>query len=210
MKKRKDDMRAAEAISYLANLGDTLTAKELIFVNAIFYKQRGNYSEEQYLDIIQASLETLYDWREEGITDEELFNKMENNVKVKVPVSVKEGVSIHRIEKDYPLEENLNADKELKEILELFDTGLADKEMNNLTDKTKNEIFLEVIKGIDKNEVATKYSISLENVETIYTERLAIVTSIKSVNGKVYVDGEENYSTKLDNKIADIREKIYG
>ena len=209
MKKRKDDMRAAEAISYLAKLGDTLTAKELIFVNAIFYKQRGNYSEEQYLDIIQASLETLYDWREEGINDEQLFNKMENNVKVKVPITVKEGMSIHRVEKDYPLETKINADKELKEILELFDTGLVDQEMN-LSEEIKNEIFLSVVKEFDKNEIAKTYGITVEMVEKIYTERLAIVTSIKVVNGKVFVDGEENYSKKLDNKIEDIREKIYG
>lgn len=209
MKKRKDDMRAAEAISYLAKLGDTLTAKELIFVNAIFYKQRGNYSEEQYLDIIQASLETLYDWRDEGINDEQLFNKMEENVKTKIPATVKEGMSIHRVEKDYPLETKINADKELKEILELFDTGLVDQEMN-LTEEIKNEIFLSVVKEFDKNEIAKTYGISVNDVEKIYTERLAIVTSIKVVNGKVFVDGEENYSKKLDNKIEDIREKIYG
>ena len=80
MSKEKNKRTEKEAFAYIAELGETLTDVESSFVKSIFYMVKDQYSKDQYFDVIQMCCETLLDWKEEGLSNMELFDKMREKV----------------------------------------------------------------------------------------------------------------------------------
>lgn len=206
MKKRKDDKYEMDAVSYISRLGEELTHKEYTFLMTAYYIVKDNYSKEQYLDVIQNCCETIFDWRDEGLSNRDLFQKILKNIYTKVPSEIKDCLSIHRLDKsiiDYNSgnEELFDATEELRGLLALFDMDAMDK--------VKDEVFLRVLKGEDKKKLALVYHTTEENIENFYNEKLAVVNGIRVKDGKVFVDELENYSNRLNNKLEDIKSKVF-
>ena len=127
--KKKNKESIAEVFNYISTIGNELTMKEFTFVNTIFYVVQDNYSEEQYYDIIQSCCETIFDWRDEGLSNRDLFQKMLKNVYTKIPKSAKDGITLKRVMGANPVqnEECFDATECLRGLLALFDMDEMDK-----------------------------------------------------------------------------------
>lgn len=188
-----------EVAKYLIQLKKTMKKKDFEFVIRVFLKLEDNYSKEQYFDVIQATCEALYSYKF-GRKVKEVSKYIKKTVPVKA--KNKKDIPFDEFDHTYPAEETGNAEGELEGLLSLFEMDVMDK--------VKNQIFLRVINEEDKEEIAADYHISVKTVDEIEEERLGLINSIKYKDGKVYVDGEENLSKRLDDKIENIRQKIYG
>ena len=206
--KKNDNRKEIEVINYISSLEETLTGKELTFLKTVFYITKENYSSEQYLDIIQNCCETIFNWRDEGLSNRDLFQKMMKNVFTNVPEDVKEGVSLHSIDKNIVRKDILDAPEELEGLLSLFDLPSVDED--DFDDELKDEIFLRILRGEDKNEVASMYGLREDEVEKYYEEKLALVKNISMVDGTVFFEKEEVDYNRLTDKLQNIHKKIYG
>lgn len=206
--KNIDNKKEIEVIDYIFSLEETLTGKELTFLKTVFYITKENYSSEQYLDIVQNCCETIFNWRDEGLSNRDLFQKMMKNVYTNVSEDVKEGVSLHSISKNVAIKEEFDATEELEGLLSLFD--LPSVEEDDFDDELKDEIFVRVLRGEDKNEVASMYGLREDEVDKYYEEKLALVKDISMVDGTVFIGEEEVDYSRLTDKLQNIHRKIYG
>ena len=198
MKKVDEDL---ELLTYMTKLERTLSVEEFTLVKSAFYLVRDNYAEDQYYDIIQTCCETVYESKDKGLSCRNLFQNMLVNIIKKVSCEAKIGIPFDHV-KDTPREDgNFDSTEMLRGLLALFD-------MDSM-DKVKDEIFLKVLSGEDKSAVASFYHTTVRNVESIYQEKLAVVNGVRVVNGKVFVDEVENYSEKLNEKLAEIGTKVH-
>ena len=187
---------------YIADLGDVLTQKEYTFLMCAFYLVKDDYKEDRYFDVIQNCCETLCDSRKDKLSNRDLFQRVLRNVRTSVDKENKEGMYLNRVMGCNPSDDrDLDASECLRRILALFDMDAMDK--------VKDDIFLRVLGEEDKSKVAALYHTTEENVDSIYTEKLAIINGIRVKDGKVYVEEEENYSEKLNDELEEIHKKMY-
>lgn len=201
MEKTKSEI---DILKYITELEENLTGKEITFVKAAFFITKDNFEECQYFDIIQASCETIFLNR--GLSGSMMFEKILTNIHTTVGKNEEKGIPLEELNEEYPAgpcmnEDKLDATKCLRELLALFDMDRVDS--------VEDEIFLRVLNCEEISKLADMYHLSCDSIVRIYDEKLALVNGIRVVDGKVYVDEEENYSKKLDEHLADIREKIF-
>ena len=201
MEKTKSEM---DILKYITELEETLTGKEITFVKAAYFITKDKFEECQYFDIIQASCEAIFSNR--SLSGSMMFEKILTNIYTTVGKDEEKGISLDELNDGYPAapcmnEDRLDATKCLRELLALFDMDRVDS--------IEDEIFLRVLNCEEISKLANMYHISCDSIVRIYDEKLALVNGIRVVDGKVYVDEEENYSKRLDEHLADIREKIF-
>ena len=205
MSKEKNKRTEKEAFAYIAELGETLTDVESSFVKSIFYMVKDQYSKDQYFDVIQMCCETLLDWKEEGLSNMELFDKMREKVDLSKKKDDKvidlKRISLRRADKKINNTSAIQATAELRNLLDLFNM--------EPTDKVKNDIFLKKLAGADSAKIAALYHKSVKEVEAIYEERLAMVNEIRVKDGKVFIGEDENYSNKLNEQLDDIKSVVF-
>ena len=205
MSKEKNKRTEKEAMAYIAELGETLTKAESSFVESIFYIVKDQYSKDQYFDVIQMCCETLLDWKEEGLSNAELFDKMREKVDLSKKKEDKvidlKRISLRRADKKSKSTKDLQVTAELRNLLNLFNMEPIDR--------IKNEIFIKKLGGADSAEIATLYHKSVSDVEAIYEERLAMVNEIRVKDGKVFIGEDENYSKKLNEQLDDIKSVVF-
>ena len=201
----KNKIKETEAIAYITELEETLTGVESNFIRTIFYMVKDQYSKDQYLDVIQSCCETLFDWKEEGLSNMELFDKMREKVDLSKKKEDKvidlKRISLRRADKKSKSTKDLQVTAELRNLLNLFNMEPIDR--------IKNEIFIKKLGGADSAEIATLYHKSVSDVEAIYEERLAMVNEIRVKDGKVFIGEDENYSKKLNEQLDDIKSVVF-
>lgn len=189
-------------INYITSLEESLTGKEIAFLKTAFYVVKDNYSQTQYFDIIQKCCEVILENRDQTIADRALFEKMLASVYVDTTKSEVEEIPFSEISSNMAAREELDSTNCLRELLSVFD-------MNSM-DKVKDEIFLAVLRDKDLDKIAQTYHMTRANVVSIYEEKLAVINGVRVVNGKIFVDELENYSTRLQEKISDIHQRVFG
>lgn len=201
----KNKIKETEAIAYITELEETLTGVESNFIRTIFYMVKDQYSKDQYLDVIQSCCETLFDWKEEGLSNMELFDKMREKVDLSKKKDDKvidlKRISLRKADKESNSTSAVQATAELKNLLNLFNMEPIDK--------VKNDIFLKKLGGADSAKIAALYHKTVKDVEAIYEERLAMVNEIRVKDGKVFIGEDENYSKKLNEQLDDIKAVIF-
>lgn len=201
----KNKIKETEAIAYITELEETLTGVESNFIRTIFYMVKDQYSKDQYLDVIQSCCETLFDWKEEGLSNMELFDKMREKVDLSKKKDDKvidlKRISLRKADKESNSTSAVQATTELMNLLNLFNMEPIDK--------VKNDIFLKKLGGADSAKIAALYHKTVKDVEAIYEERLAMVNEIRVKDGKVFIGEDENYSKKLNEQLDDIKAVIF-